>query len=98
MQTPDAATVYPWTLRGRRQLRGVLIAVLQLCHATEDAWALLTVFDADTKLHELMVWAEQFATHDSGVEWPGEKHDDPVDAICAALDRAREEAATDGTS
>jgi hypothetical protein len=39
----------------------------------------------------IIAFADHFATHDPDVEWPSDKHDDPVDAICAALDRLREE-------
>jgi hypothetical protein len=82
-----------FSLRGRRNLRGVLIAATNESKpSTEDAWALLTAFDADTKLRELLIWVEQFAVHDPGVEWPSDKYENPVDAICAALDRVREEA------
>lgn len=38
--------------------------------------------------------AGRFATRDPGVEWPDGPHDDPVDAVMAALDREREMAAT----
>jgi hypothetical protein len=39
----------------------------------------------------IIVAAERFAINDPDVEWPSEKHEDPVDAICAALDRLREQ-------
>lgn len=37
--------------------------------------------------------AATFAEYDPGVNWPSDAHDGPVDAICAAFDCEREEAA-----
>ena len=43
------------------------------------------------ELRWIMDSAERFATHDPDVDWPSDKHTDAVDAICAALDKVRED-------
>jgi hypothetical protein len=53
-------------------------------HALNHANSEATVFG------RIILSADRFATHDPDVDWPSSNHDDPVDAICAALDRVRE--------
>lgn len=51
--------------------------------------------DAITEWLDCLDGAERFATHDPGVDWPSDRHTDPVEAIMAALDTERERRASE---
>jgi len=47
-----------------------------------------------SEIGRTLAFARQYAVHDPDVEWPSDKHDSPIDAICAALDNLREKSAS----